>query len=80
MMGIQMPMTREDFFKSLKDDPRRLRSFLADPVTTLKAHGVDPATVDTSHIPAQLPDALHPAKIGWPTSAAVASAASAAVG
>jgi hypothetical protein len=73
-------MDKKDFFKTLKDDPRRLRSFLHDPVTTLKAHGVDPATVDTSPIPQELPESLHISKIGSGTGIAIAGAASSAVG
>jgi hypothetical protein len=73
-------LTRDQFFKGLKNDPRLLKSFLADPVTTLKAHGVDPATVDYSKIPQTLPDALKPDKVGTGTSISAASAGSAAVG
>jgi hypothetical protein len=71
---------KEDFFKSLKDDPRKLRSFLHDPVTTLAANGVDPSTVNTDLIPKDLPEALKIANIGPGTGTAVAGAASAAIG
>lgn len=74
-----MPVTKQDFFKSLKDDPRKLRSFLHDPVTTLTAAGVDPTTVNTSLIPQDLPQALRLAQIGPGTGTAIAGAASAAV-
>jgi hypothetical protein len=73
-------MDKKDFFKSMKDDPRKMRSFLHDPVTTLNAYGVDPGTVDTSLIPKELPDALKVANIGGGTGTAIAGAASAAIG
>jgi hypothetical protein len=72
-------MDKKDFLKTLKDDPRRLRSFLHDPVTTLKAHGIDPTTVDTSPIPQELPESLQIANVGTGTSFSIAAAASAGV-
>jgi len=72
-------MNKKDFFLSMKEDPTLLRSFIHDPLTTLKAHGVDPATVDTSLIPHNVPKAFTQ-DIGQGTGTAIAGAAAAAIG